>query len=217
MLLLTNVKSSTLTSVTDFPVIEFCESLTKPFSAIPVANAVAVASLLKSPLLVTLGSLDPLNTLAEYSTIFPEFSYLLGSIIREDRDIFTNTESSEDDFHSLWDDIIRSPLHVLSRHGAALNLQMTRNRVDAYKSGTTQNLPRPDFLCHLRGALVLRGEEKRETTELDKARGELISKFGSWSPMFYGGLPFVLGYATGGLYIKCVPISKCVPFRLTLN
>ena len=35
-----------------------------------------------------------------------------------------------------------------------------RNSTDIYRSGTTAAKKRPDFLCWMRGALVLRGEEK---------------------------------------------------------
>ena len=94
------------------------------------------------------------------------------------------------------------------------DFDMTRNRIDLYKSGTTKNQSRPDFLCHLRGAPGLREEEKRDITQLEEARGELICKFESWSPMFYGELPLVLGYATGGLRIKYVTNLYCVPLRL---
>ena len=68
---------------------------------------------------------------------------------------------------------------------------MIRNRVDLYKSGTVQAQLRPDFLCYLKGVLVLRGEEKKSPEELREARGELLSKFGDWSTAFYGELPFV--------------------------
>ena len=38
---------------------------------------------------------------------------------------------------------------------------------------------------------------------------ELSSKFGKWSPVFYGQLPFIFAYATSGIkiqYVKFVPL-----------
>ena len=127
--------------------------------------------------------------------MFPALTALLAAIVRPERDIFDGVKQSEDAFHSLWDDIIRNILHVLLRHSTASDLEMTRNRTDVYNSGVLKDLARADFLCYLRQALVLREEEKEDSTVFDAARCELLL-FGDWSPMYYGELPFVLGYAT---------------------
>ena len=62
----------------------------------------------------------------------------------------------------------------------------------------------------MKRALVLRGEEKSDPKELDIARNELAQKFGAWSPMFYGQLPFVLGCAAAGFKIKYTIVTDVV-------
>jgi hypothetical protein len=52
--------------------------------------------------------------------------------------------------------------------------------------------------------LILCGEEKRSSEDLETARFELVKKLDEWSAMFYGKLPFVFAYATGGLSIQYV-------------
>lgn len=49
---------------------------------------------------------------------------------------------------------------------------------------------------------------------LSSAYEELDKKFGKWSPLFYGGLPFVFAYVTGGCIIQYAwPFSfKCLHF-----
>jgi len=103
---------------------------------------------------------------------------------------------------NLWDSIIRDPLNFLSFQSGEMTLEFSRNRIDGYKSGAVKENARPDFLCYTRGALVLRGEEKRSPGELVESRAELLEKWGVWSTIFYGQLPFVLAYATGGSMIK---------------
>jgi hypothetical protein len=73
-----------------------------------------------------------------------------------------------------------------------------------YKSGTLIKHSRPDLLCYMQKSLILRGEKKRSVEDLEVARGELISKLDTWSPMFYRKLPFIFAYATGGLEIQYV-------------
>ena len=49
---------------------------------------------------------------------------------------------------------------------------------------------------------MFRGEEKCDLKHLGDARSELSSKFGTWSPLFYGQFPYVFTYAIGGFFIK---------------
>jgi len=76
-----------------------------------------------------------------------------------------------------------------------------------HASGTITGQTRPDFLCWLDQALVFRDEEKSSPEMLSTARNELKAKFGEWSSLFYGQLPFVFAYATRGYMILCVPFS----------
>ena len=111
------------------------------------------------------------------------------------------SDYTENDFIWLWDSLLRYPLSELSYRSNAPPLNFVRNTVD--KSGMTRNnLLRPDFLCYMQNALVLRGEEKQFSGQINDAADELQSKLGGWSPLFYGSLRFLLGYATGGPNIK---------------
>eukprot|EP00644_Phytophthora_capsici_P011560 jgi/Phyca11/537210/estExt2_fgenesh1_pg.C_PHYCAscaffold_790005 len=67
---------------------------------------------------------------------------------------------------------------------------------------------RPDFLLHYLGMVLLRGEEKSATTEIDEPVKELTAKMSWWNPMFYGDLPYILGYATSGARLRVVMIDR---------
>jgi hypothetical protein len=139
-----------------------------------------------------------------HSDDFLSLSFVLAPILDNGRDILTSDMSCEDDGHTLWDSLIRRPLSYLCECTGHLNLHFARNSTDKYKSDTLTKFSRPDFLCYMQKTLILRGEEKRSQEGLEIARQELIDKFAEWSPMFYGKLPFVFGYATGGLNIQYV-------------
>ena len=97
----------------------------------------------------------------------------------------------------------RHPLYFLSLHSAKMSLEFMRKVKDEFpKSDTVKEHPWPDCLCYLRGYLVLRGEEKRSPADLPEMGSELTERFGEWSATFYGKLPFVFAYATGGIKIK---------------
>lgn len=194
---------------------QLCDLLVQPFKN-PLTSSPTVelvSKLLQTPLgtklpccidippeiLEALPFLLPDHPLA---TRFPSLVFLLSRILQQDREIFTSPRACEDDLHSLWDDIIRYPLYFLSLYSEKMYFEFMRNVVDGYKTSTVRERAPPDFLCYLRGALVLRGEEKRRQSDLEEARAELIQKFGDWSVTFYGELPFVLAYATGGTKIK---------------
>ena len=86
-----------------------------------------------------------------------------------------------------------------------------------YRSGTLTKFSKPDFLCYLQKSLILRGEEKRSPDDLEIARRELIDKFDEWSLMYYAKLPFVFGYATGGLEIQYVLFFSLIIASLNLG
>ena len=131
-------------------------------------------------------------------TVFSQISGLLASILFA-RSVYITQDQNEKCFHAVWDTLIRETLTVLA---GAPYLEFQRNSTD---------FSRPDFLCWMDQALVLRGEEKRRRDMLSSAYEEL-TKFGKWSPLFYGGLPFVFAYATGGSIIQyACPFSlKCL-------
>ena len=91
----------------------------------------------------------------------------------------------------IWD-----TLNFFGTQLPSLDLECNRNTVDKYGTAATTSKTRPDFLCWVKGALILRGEEKASIG----AYNELTSKFGQWNALFFGQLPFVFGYATRGPY-----------------
>ena len=170
---------------------ELCERLTEPFSY-PLDNIPrprAVLTLLQSGLLeniVCQASIPP-EVLHFCPFLLPEhpmahradflsLSYVLGGILDQGRDVFTNGIISEDDYHSLWDALIRRPLVYLSQSTRRLSLDFARNATDIFQSGTLVKLARPDFLCYMQKTLILRGEEKRSAGDLEVASRELVNK-----------------------------------------
>lgn len=81
---------------------------------------------------------------------------------------------TKDSYHCVWDDLIMQTLFMTYR----TKLDFLRNSTDKYRSGSTADKTRPDFLCWMRGALVLRGEGKSAAENLEDAYMELSSKFG---------------------------------------
>lgn len=148
---------------------------------------------------------------------FLSLSYVLANFLDDKKDILISDAMCEDDSHVLWDCLIRRPLSYLCEQTHLLDLEFARNSTDIYKSGTLEKNSRPDFLCYLQKALILRGEEKRSSEELQVAQRELIDKFDEWSPMFYGKLPFVFAYATGGLKIQYVLFFSFIISPLNLD
>ena len=112
----------------------------------PPAHADTINSLLKTPFHCPLVAYLPAEAQNVHQQIihgtssqFPALTALLGAITRQDRDIFDGAGHSEDDFHALWDDIIRNTLHLLSCNCESLELEMTRNRIDIYDIGVLKN------------------------------------------------------------------------------
>ena len=125
-----------------------------------------------------------------------DISQLLGEILLH-RSVFDPGNPIEDCFHVVWDTIIWATLHMFA--GSPF-LEFQRNST----SGTTVAQSRPDFLCWMDQALVIHGEEKCNVGMLPDAFVELCTKFGQWSSLFYGQLPFVFAYASGGPRIQYV-------------
>lgn len=188
---------------------ELRDRLTKPFPELQDATVDQLDTILSTPLTLPLPANDvefqvlcdhpyliPRHRLA--GTVFSQISGLLASILFA-RSVYTYPDQNEDCFHAVWDTIIWETLVVLA---GGPSLEFQRNSTDVHLSGTTTPRSRPDFLCWMDQALVLRGEEKRRGDMLSSAYEELRTKFGKWSPLFYGKLPFVFAYATGGCIIQ---------------
>ena len=129
--------------------------------------------------------------------VIPAVESLISAIITLDRPL-RDCYVTEDILHSYWDAII---LHTLSLLGRS-RFKFTRNSTHGYDTGTTHRNSRPDLLCWMKQALILRGEEEADEDDMIKAQRELMDKFGVWNTLHYGQLPFVLAYATGGRDIK---------------
>ncbi|RPB21822.1 hypothetical protein L211DRAFT_840185 [Terfezia boudieri ATCC MYA-4762] len=200
---------------------ELCDRLTEPFPEFAHCPSVDdLDDMLRTPLSVSLpyaSDVDP-NILASHPYLIPrhflalstfkDISGLLGAILLP-RGIFLSGNQNEDSFHVIWDTIIRETLTLFSSN---IFLEFQRNGRDVHGSGTTTAQTRPDFLCWMDQALVFRGEEKSSPEMLPIARTELEVKFGEWTPLFYGQLPFVFAYATGGCMIqfyRIMPDGQC--------
>ncbi|KAH9253691.1 hypothetical protein BASA81_008309 [Batrachochytrium salamandrivorans] len=57
---------------------------------------------------------------------------------------------------------------------------------------------RPDFLLYIGNLLVFRGEEKKQGAPISVAHTELTSKMEVWNPLFFGDIPYIIGYALAG-------------------
>ncbi|KAE9355414.1 hypothetical protein PR003_g2878 [Phytophthora rubi] len=104
----------------------------------------------------------------------------------------------ESTWQAFYDDLFRIPSRICFAKGIYLNF--CRNFVD----GTG----RPDLILHYYGLVLLRGEERSSSTVIDVSCKELTKKMRKWNPMFYGDLPYILGYATSGPRLKIVTIDR---------
>ncbi|KAF8415559.1 hypothetical protein EV426DRAFT_57687 [Tirmania nivea] len=207
---------------------ELCERIGQPFEDLPaILSTNHLAQLLLTPLSTKLvcGFKIPAEIISSHPYFIPSSDIPSSDIPSSDlkvfghieqivsslfygADRFSNCEPSEDNFHVYWDEIILTVLSLLSTHISDTQLTFRRNSGDTNNTATTRQGKRPDFLCWMRGALLLRGEEKHSPRELDVARSELLEKFGTWSASFYGQVPFVLGYATGGFHINFYCLTR---------
>ena len=151
-----------------------------------------------SSILTSHNYLIPMHHFA-FNTCKDISNFLAGIFIH--RSVYEPGSPTEDCFHVLWDTILWGTLHMFK---GTTFLEFQRNTVDHHQSGTTVAHSRPDFLIWMDQALVIRGEEKRDAAMLPDALNELHTKFGQWSSLFYGNLPFVFAIASGGTRIQYV-------------
>ncbi|KAG1693370.1 hypothetical protein DVH05_023456 [Phytophthora capsici] len=112
--------------------------------------------------------------------------------------------ASENTWQRMYDQLLDISYRLCRAHG--FDVVSNRNRSDT--TGTTARKMRPDFLLHYLGMVLLRGEERSATTEIDVPLKELTAKMSCWNPMFYGDLPYILGYATSGARLRVVMIDR---------
>lgn len=111
--------------------------------------------------------------------------------------------ASENSWQMMYDELLIIPQELCRAKGLAIS--MHRNHVD--KSTSTKGL-KPDLIMAHQGLVLLRGEEKNFSSSVDEACGEITMKMLKWNPMFYGNLPYILGYATSGSELKIVTIDR---------
>jgi hypothetical protein len=114
------------------------------------------------------------------------------------------SRASENTWQSFYDALLTIPSELAFAKGILLTLR--RNCVDT--TGTTEKRLRPDLILHYDGMVLLRGEEKSASTPIAKSSKELTKKMRKWNPIFYGDLPYILGYATSGAGLKIVTIDR---------
>ncbi|OWY98877.1 hypothetical protein PHMEG_00030237 [Phytophthora megakarya] len=113
-------------------------------------------------------------------------------------------DASENEWLVFYQMLLNIPIHLCKAN--ALDLTTVRDRVG--ETSTTYLKLRPDVILHYNGLVLFRGEEKNAATKLDVSLDELVSKMRSWNPMFYGELPYILGYATSGPMLRLVAIDR---------
>ncbi|GMF35616.1 unnamed protein product [Phytophthora lilii] len=112
--------------------------------------------------------------------------------------------ASENVWQHLYDQLLDISNCLCKAYG--FGVVSNRNRADT--TGTTAKGMRPDFILHYLGMVLLRGEERNAATDIDVPCKELTDKMLTWNPMFYGDLPYTLGYATSGERLRVVMIDR---------
>ena len=85
-------------------------------------------------------------------------------------------------------------------------LSSNRNAVD--HSNVTMPKLRPDYCLWASDALLLKAEHKQASSELDAAKGELVSKMVGWNVIALHGLPFLPCFAVGGERLQFCAIVR---------
>ncbi|KAG2439713.1 hypothetical protein HYH02_010592 [Chlamydomonas schloesseri] len=100
--------------------------------------------------------------------------------------------------------VVEDTLRLIVKHlPGQMRIHMDRNTADA--SGATIKSLRPDYLCWVNGALVLKGEEKARSAQLNAAIQELTTKMSTaWAAGLLPGKrpPCMLAYAAAGTMLQ---------------
>ncbi|EGZ05536.1 hypothetical protein PHYSODRAFT_533672 [Phytophthora sojae] len=110
-----------------------------------------------------------------------------------------------------YDGLLRIPTVLLHSRGLDVTQHRSRSR-----DAAGENL-RPDVIVHLQGLVVLRGEEADTRVWLGTPRARLATKMREWSRMFYGDLPYTLGYVTSGDWLGIVVVGEDLYAGLVLQ
>ena len=97
---------------------------------------------------------------------------------------------------------------VLSVLSEMTGERMTSNRNAVDHSNVTMPKLRPDYCLWASDALLLKAEHKQASSELDAAKGELVSKMVGWNVIALHGLPFLPCFAVGGERLQFCAIVR---------
>ncbi|RLN10509.1 hypothetical protein BBJ28_00025772 [Nothophytophthora sp. Chile5] len=111
--------------------------------------------------------------------------------------------ASENSWQEYYD-ILLSITTILC-HENSFAVLKCRPRAD--RTGTTHPRKRPGCVFQYQCVVLMRGEEKSSLVPIPVAVRELTSKMRRWSELFYGDLPYILGYATSGADLQMVAIE----------
>ncbi|KAG2787509.1 hypothetical protein PC129_g12412 [Phytophthora cactorum] len=107
-----------------------------------------------------------------------------------------------------WGVVYSSLLHItldMCSGGNEIHIESFRDVMD--ETGTTNEKYCPGNIVHTENLVLLRGEEKDIKENIEDSCAELTSKMREWNPLFYGELPYILGYATSGERLHLVAID----------
>ena len=105
-------------------------------------------------------------------------------------------------WQTVYDLLLDIPLSLLKDRGCPIRVM--RKRIDDLGMGAKL---RPDFLLHYLGMVLFRGEESTTCEAVDPCNA-LLAKMRLWNPLFYGDLPYIMGYAACGPRLQVVAIDR---------
>jgi len=112
--------------------------------------------------------------------------------------------NGESTLHYFVDLFMRQFFEVIIA-STTLKVRMDRNTTDS--SRTTEEKKRPDFLCYINNFLLLRGEEKKDSSGYADAVHELSEKLKSWNTVIFGRLNYIFGYVLAGEIFRLFAIG----------
>ncbi|KAH9122130.1 hypothetical protein AeMF1_006457 [Aphanomyces euteiches] len=120
----------------------------------------------------------------------------------------SNIGQTQSALENSWQSYYDSYLDVTQSICLAFDILTEKQRNEADTSGSTAGKLRPDCLIRTtKGLVLLRGEERNSMIDISIPLRELTKKMTKWNPMFYGELPYTLGYATSGDLMSIVAIN----------
>ncbi|CAG8554372.1 23393_t:CDS:2 [Dentiscutata erythropus] len=180
---------------------EICHTLLQPFISTP-KHAEDLLPLLQVPLTCKL------SVAANEESKYPELQDF----------IYTCEIERESDIAIHISGILSSNINFKKHLGKGLPINLDWNRSDP---GSTKGYERPDFLCWVKDALLIKGKKKADIDQFDVAASELVSKFNILDPRKFGDIKFMMGYAAAGPLVQFYAIDRSskrlVPLSDQLN